>query len=81
MHRGCAYYSVGFGHGSGGRQRSPDFRDLLGDRENFVLEVLLDPLEPAFEFLPRRRDLLAASIRCRAESHRSGVTILNPWEA
>jgi hypothetical protein len=33
MHRGCAYYSVGFGHGSGGRQRSLDFRDLLGDWE------------------------------------------------
>ncbi len=55
VQRCCGYKAVGFGQGSSWRERSPDFRDLLGKREDFILEVLLDPPEPAFEFCCERR--------------------------
>ena len=55
VHRGCGYEAVGFGQRPHWGKRPPDFRDLLGNWEDFVLEVLLDPPEPAFGFSCEQR--------------------------
>ena len=54
VHRSCGYKAIGFSQGSRWRECPPDFRDLLGNREDFILEVLLEPPEPAFQFCRER---------------------------
>ena len=55
MHCGRSYKAVRFSQGSRRRERSPDFRNLLGNREDVILEVSLDPPQPAFEVCRERR--------------------------
>jgi hypothetical protein len=55
VHRGRSEQAVGFSQGSCWRERPPDFCDLLGDREDFIQEVLLDPAQPALEVCRERR--------------------------
>jgi len=54
VHCGRSYKAVRFSQGSRRRERSPDFRNLLGNREDVILEVLLEPPQPAFKVCRER---------------------------